>query len=97
MPIVRRYFLRMSRLAILWDPDGPGPRVAVKETKAIAQAFKLDLQSLEIRGPNPDLEDALQAAKKERRQALIIVGNPTLVRHQKRIMELVTRNRLPSM
>ena len=58
----------MSRLAILWDPDGPGPRVAVKETKAIAQAFKLDLQSLEIRGPNPDLEDALQAAKKERRQ-----------------------------
>ena len=88
---------RMSRLAILWDPDGPGPTVAFKETKAVAQAFKLDLQSLEIRGPNPDLEGAFQAAKKERRDALIIVGNPTMAQHRKRIMELVTRNRLPSM
>jgi len=88
---------RMSRLAILWDPDGPGPTVAFKETKAIAQAFKLDLQSLEIRGPDPDLEGAFQAAKKERRDALIIVGNPTMAQHRKRIMELVTRNRLPSM
>ncbi len=87
---------RMSRLAILWDPDGPGPRVAFKETKAIAQAFKLDLQSLEIRGANPDLEGAFQAAKKERREALIIVQNPTTNRHRKRIIELTTRNRLPS-
>jgi putative ABC transport system substrate-binding protein len=87
----------LSRLAILWDPDGPGPTVAFKETKAVAQAFKLDLQSLEIRGPNPDLEGAFQAAKKGRRDALIIVGNPTTSRLRKRIMELVTRNRLPSM
>ncbi len=87
---------RMSRLAILWDPDGPGPTFAFKETKAIAKALKLDLQSLEIRGPNPDLEGAFQAAKKERRQALVIVQNPTTNRLRKRIGELVTRNRLPS-
>jgi len=59
--------------------------------------LKLDLQSLEVRGPNPDFEAAFQAAKKERSEALIIVGNPLFARHQKRIMELVTRNRLPSM
>jgi len=88
---------KMSRLAVLWDPDGPGPTVAFKEYKAIARALKLDLQSLEVRGPNPDLEGAFQAAKKERREALIIVGNPTMGQHRRRIIELVTRNRLPSM
>ena len=88
---------RMSRLAILWDPDGPGPTAGFKETKAVAQKFKLDLQSLEIRGPNPDFEGAFQAAKKGQREALIIISNPTIHRHRKRIMELVTRNQLPSM
>ncbi len=88
---------RMSRLAFLWNPTSPGSTIAFKETKAVAQKLKLDLQSLEIRNPNPDLEGAFQAAKKERREALIIVQNPTTNRYRKRIMELVTRNRLPSM
>ncbi len=88
---------RMSRLAILWDTDGPGPTAAFKVCKVTARVLKLDLQSLEVRGPNPDFEGAFQAAKKERSEALIIVGNPLITRHLKRIMELVTRNRLPSM
>jgi putative ABC transport system substrate-binding protein len=88
---------KMSRLAILWDPDGPGPTAAFKESEAAARVLKLDLQSLEVRGPNPDFENAFQAAKKGRRDALIIIGNPTITQHRKRIMKLVTRNRLPSM
>jgi len=88
---------RMSRLAFLWPPHSPGSTIAFKETKAVAQKLKLDLQSLEIRHPNPDLEGVFQAAKKERREALIIVQTVTTNRYRKRIMELVTRNRLPSM
>jgi ABC-type uncharacterized transport system substrate-binding protein len=87
---------KMSRVAILWDADGPGPRVAFKEYEAAARAFKLDLKSVEVRGPNPDFPSALQAAKNQRADALIIVGNPLIRFHQKRIMELATTNRLPS-
>ena len=87
----------MSRLAVLWDTDGPGPTAAFGVCKVTAQILKLDLQSLEVHGPNPDFEGAFQAAKKESREALIIIGNPLFGRHRKQIMELVTRNRLPSM
>ena len=88
---------KMSRLAVLWDPAGPGPTVAFKEYEGAARAFKLDLQSLEVRGPKPDLEGLFEAAKKERRDALIIVINPLIGFHQKRIIELAAKNRLPSM
>ena len=36
--------------------------VGFKEYEAAARALKIQLQSLEVRGPNPDLEGAFQAA-----------------------------------
>jgi len=56
----------------------------------------MPLQSLEVRGPNPDLEAAFHAATKERVNALITILNPVLSRYQKRITELAIKNRLPS-
>jgi len=97
MELLKEVLPTMSRLAILWDTDGPGPTAAFKVCKVTARGLKLDLQSLEVRGPNPDFEVVFQAAKKERREALLIIANPLIRQHQKRIMELVTRNRLPSM
>jgi len=87
----------MSRLAVLWDTDGPGPTAAFGVCKVTARILKLDLQSLEVHGPKPDFEGAFRAAKKERREALIIIGNPLVHTHRKRIIKLVTRNQLPSM
>src|SRR5713226_689421 len=97
MELLKEILPRMSRVAILWDADGPGPTVAFKEYEAAARTLKLNLQSLDVRGPNPDLEGAFQAAKKGRASALIIVLNPLITFHLKRIMELATSNRLPSM
>ncbi len=88
---------RISRIAILWDANGPGPTIAFKEYEAAAQAFKLQLRSLEVRGPNPDFEGVFQAAKKVRADALIVVGNPLIGQHREQIFELATKNRLPSM
>jgi len=86
-----------SRVGVLWDANAPGPAIAFKEYKAIARALKVQLQSLEVRGPTPDLDGAFQAAAKGRDNALIIVSNPVLNRHRERIAELAIKNRLPSM
>ena len=59
--------------------------------------MKIQLQSLEVRGPNPDLEGAFQAATKGRANALIPISNPLLSRYRKQITELTIRNRIPSM
>jgi ABC-type uncharacterized transport system substrate-binding protein len=87
---------KMTRVGILWDTDGPGPAVAVKEYEAAVQAFKLELRSLEIRGPTPDLPGAFQAAKTAHLDALIVVGNPLIARHAKRVFELAAKYRFPS-
>ena len=86
-----------SRVGILWDANAPGPAIAFKEYEAAARALKMQLQSLEVRGPTPDLEGAFQAAAKGRANALITVRNPVLNRYPKRIADLARKNRLASM
>jgi putative ABC transport system substrate-binding protein len=88
---------KISRVGVIWDADGPGPAIAFKEYTASAQAFKLELRSLEVRAPKPDLPGAFQAAKSARLDALIVVANPLMGQHAKQIFELATKNRLPSM
>jgi putative ABC transport system substrate-binding protein len=88
---------KMSRVGVVWDADGPGPAVAVKEYEAAARAFKLEFRSLEVRGPNPDFTAAFQAAKMARLEAVIVVGNALMYQNAKEVFELATQNRLPSM
>lgn len=95
--LLKEVLPKMSRIAILWDADGPGPAIAFKEYEAAARAFKLDLRSLEVRGPKPDFAGAFQSAKTLHADALMVVGNPLITQHAKPVFELATRNRLPSM
>ena len=95
--LLKEVLPKMSRVAILWDADGPGPAIAFKEYEAAARAFKLDLRSLEVRGPKPDFAGAFQSAKATHVDALIVVGNPLMTQHAKPVFELATKNRLPSM
>ena len=88
---------RLSRVGVLWDADGPGPAIAVKEYEDAARAFKLEFRSLAIRGPNPDFAGAFQTAKTAGVDALIVVANPLMGQHAKQVFEPATRNRLPSM
>ena len=97
LELLKELLPTLSRGAILWDADGPGPAVAFKEYTAAARAFKLDLRSLEVRGPNPDFAGAFQAARTARTEALIVVGNPLMSQHMKSIFALATKHRLPSM
>ena len=95
--LLKELLPKMSRVGILWDADGPGPAIAFKEYEAAAHAFKLELRSLEVRGPKPDLDKAFQTAKAARAEALIVVRNPLMGRYAKRVVELATQGRLASM
>ncbi len=88
---------KISRAGILWDADGPGPAIAVKEYEAAARAFKLQLRSLGVRGPKPDFAGAFQTAKSARVEALVVVGNPLMAQYTTQVFELATKNHLPTM
>jgi putative ABC transport system substrate-binding protein len=69
----------------------------LKPYEAPARALKIQLQLIEVKGPNPDFEVAFQAAAKWGASALITISGGPLHPHAKRIAELAIRNRLPSM
>ena len=86
----------ISRVAFLSNPANPVQGLQWKETRAAAQALGLHLQSLEVRSSN-DLDSALQAASRERSQALIPATDALIDTHLKRIVEFAAKNRLPAM
>ncbi len=87
----------ISRVGVLWNTNAPGPPIAFKEYETAARALKIPFQSLEVQGPNPDLEGAFQAAAKGRVNALITIRDALFLGYAKRIADLAIKNRLPSM
>jgi putative ABC transport system substrate-binding protein len=83
----------ISRIGLLGEVDASG----FKDYEAPAGALKIQLQSLEVRGPNPDFEGAFQATAKARAGALITIHNFLIGRYRKRIADLAMKHRLPSM
>jgi putative tryptophan/tyrosine transport system substrate-binding protein len=86
----------ISRVGVLWAAT-TGWRSIVQYYEPAARALRIQIQSLEVRGPNPDFEGAFQAAAKGRVSALITVRTAQLLPYPKRIAELVIKYRLPSM
>jgi putative ABC transport system substrate-binding protein len=85
----------ISRVGMLWDADGSS--IGVKGYEAQAPALNIQLQSLGVRGPNPDFEGAFQAAANGGATALITVTGGLLNRYPKAIADLAIKNRMPSM
>ena len=87
---------RLTRVGILWNPADPGSTAVFKETETMARSLGVQVQSLEVRSPN-DFESAFKAATGERAHALIIVQTALINNRRARIVELATKNRLPTM
>ena len=97
MELLRELLPKISRVGVLWDADGPGPAIAFRKYEAAAHAFKLEMRSLEVRGPKPDFQKAFEGAKAARAEALIVVQNPLISQYANQVFEMAIKNRLGSM
>jgi putative ABC transport system substrate-binding protein len=95
LELLKEVVPRLSRVAVLRNPDESTP--ALKEYEAAARVLKIQLQSIDVSGSNPDLEKAFQNAAKGRAGALITVTTAPLFIQRKRVAELAIKNRLPSL
>jgi putative ABC transport system substrate-binding protein len=85
---------KISRVGILTGTTTTG----IEDFEAAARALKkITIQSLEVRGPNPDFDGAFQAAVKGRVNALITIRDAVTASYLKRIADLAIKHRLPSM
>ena len=67
-----------------------------KETELVARALGLKLQPLDVRDSN-EIDDAFGAAVRGRSGALLLFRNAITSGHQKKIVELAAKHRLPAM
>ena len=87
---------KLSRVAVLWSPTNPNADDVLKEVGTVARFLRVEVQSLDVKGPD-DFEGVFKAATKKRAQALMLSGGGVLGAHVKRIVELAEKNRLPAM
>jgi putative ABC transport system substrate-binding protein len=87
----------IARVGILRDADAPTAGSELKGYEAATRTVKIQIQSLDVRSPNPDFLGALDAAAKEGATALIAVRTPLINLNSKRIADLAIKNRLPLM
>ena len=88
---------RLSRVGILRGAGEAVSDVGFKEYEHAARALKLQVQSLGVRGSNPDLEEAFQNALKGRVNGVVTIANIPLFRNSSRIADLARKHRLPSL
>lgn len=86
----------LARVAFLGDGGVPGGSSGTWDEQQ-ARAAGLEAQSLRVLGPKPDLDGAFAAAKRERAQAVLILEMPVTIEHRRRIGELATSHRLPTL
>jgi len=87
---------KVSRVAVLWNPNNPGSLVSKREYESAAQPLGIKLQSLEMRDPT-DLEQAFSAMKRERAEVFVTINSPLVSGQLKRTVDLAVKSRLPTM
>jgi putative tryptophan/tyrosine transport system substrate-binding protein len=96
LELLKEMVPKVSRVGVL-EAASAGPTPYFKDYEPAARALKIQLESLELRGPNPELEGAFREMVKRRVGALITARNPLLIINRKQIADLAIKNRLPLM
>lgn len=95
LDLLKEAFPRISRVGVFWSREPFGTQ-QWREAEAVARALNLQLDSLEVRGPD-DFEGAFEAAITGRPDALTNLDGPLLVAHRKPVIDFVAQRRLPAM
>jgi putative tryptophan/tyrosine transport system substrate-binding protein len=95
LQMLRELVPSVSRVAVLWNAANPYPALVFKQTQIASLDLGIQIQSLEVRGPN-DFDRAFEAAIQQRAEALVTVGDPLTVDYRKQITEFANKSRLPA-
>ena len=85
-----------ARIAVLFNPDDPGPRLAMKLMDEAAPGLRVKLQSVAVR-TDADVAAALVTLGRARPDALLVYPEFVTGRNRSKILEFAARHRLPAM
>jgi len=86
---------KLSRVAVLWNPQNPGSAEVWKESQAPAKVLRLQLHSMAVNSADK-FESAFKEAVKAQSGALMMTGGGLIGTNHKLIVDLAAKNRLPT-
>jgi putative tryptophan/tyrosine transport system substrate-binding protein len=86
---------KLSRVAVLWDPEAPGSKQQWAESQLAGRELGLELYSMEVSKADK-YDGAFKEALKGRSTALAVTLNPLAISNRKQIAALAVKNRLPA-
>jgi len=98
LELLKEVFPNISRVAVFVDGVLRTQQLSapLHEAQVAAETLGLRLQSLEVRGPNPDWVAAFRAATSQGAGALMTLPGPVVELHRKHVVDLAAKNRLPA-
>jgi len=94
MELLREALPRISRVAVLWDPDSDAGQL--RAARLAAQTLGVQLHVLKVRRLD-DVGAAFAEAESNRAEGLIVLGSPFLFTQRTRIVALAAKQRLPTL
>lgn len=95
LELLKESFPKISRVAVLHGGAEPDLD-EMKETETAGRSLGIKIQSMQVKEPS-QFANAYAAMTKERADGLIIFHGSVTLRHRKMILELASKNRLPTM
>jgi putative ABC transport system substrate-binding protein len=92
LEFLREVMPRLSRVAVVWNPDHPDPDF--KDTQVAASRLGIRLQSIEVRKLD-DFDGALATAARDRAEAIIVVTSRLTILRQSQILDFAAKNKIP--
>ncbi len=87
---------RLSRVALIYNPDNPASVLALQETQRWATPLGIKLEPHKFRGSH-DFEQVFGAIAGKRPDALMTTADPLIVAYRTRIVDFAAKHRLLSM
>ncbi len=95
LALLKEVIPKLSRVAVLWNPQNAGSAEVWKESQAPAKVLGLQLHSMAVNSADK-FESAFKDAVKSRNGALIMTGGGLIATNHKLIVDLAAKNRLPT-
>jgi len=94
LELLKETIPKLSRVAVLWNPQNAGSTQVWKESQPQAKELGLQLHSMAVNSAD-QLESEFKEADKARSGALVVTAGALLTTNQKQIISLAAKYRLP--
>jgi putative tryptophan/tyrosine transport system substrate-binding protein len=97
LELLKEIVPQLARVAVLGDSSSPSHTPQWRATESAARSLGVQVQSVEVREPNPDFAGAFAAIASYRADALVTLSQPLLNVYRDQVVDFTAARRMPAM